>query len=71
VAEHVGLEHLREQSPVLVFDELHKNRKWKNFLKGFFDVYGPRTRVIVTGMECTKPRSGRSWWGARPLSSCV
>jgi hypothetical protein len=23
-----------------VFDELHKNRKWKKFLQGFFDVYG-------------------------------
>jgi len=49
VAERVGLEHLREQLPVLVFDELHKDRKWKNFLKGFFDVYGARTRIIVTG----------------------
>jgi predicted AAA+ superfamily ATPase len=49
VAQHVGLEHLREQPSVLVLDELHKDRKWKNFLKGFFDVYGARTRVIVTG----------------------
>jgi uncharacterized protein len=49
VAEYARLEQLREQSPVIVFDELHKNRKWKNFLKGFFDVYGRRTRVIVTG----------------------
>ena len=49
VAEHVRLEQLHERTPVVVFDELHKNRKWKNFLKGFFDVYGPRARVIVTG----------------------
>jgi predicted AAA+ superfamily ATPase len=32
-----------------VFDELHKYRKWKNLLKGFYDVYGPRLRLIVTG----------------------
>lgn len=49
VAAHAGLEQLREQTPVIVFDELHKSRKWKSLLKGFFDVYGQRTRVIVTG----------------------
>jgi uncharacterized protein len=49
VAERLGLEQLREQPPIVVFDELHKTRKWKDFLKGFFDVYGPQTRVIVTG----------------------
>src|ERR1700722_11426867 len=49
VAESSGLEQLRETAPVVVFDELHKDRKWQNFLKGFFDVYGSRTRVIVTG----------------------
>ncbi len=49
VAQHLGLEQLREQAPLVVFDELHKYSKWKRFLKGFFDVYGPRVRVIVTG----------------------
>jgi predicted AAA+ superfamily ATPase len=49
VAAAIGLEQLQEQMPVVVFDELHKNRKWKNFLKGFFDVYGARTRLVVTG----------------------
>lgn len=49
VAESTGLDQLRESNPVVVFDELHKDRKWKNFLKGFLDVYGPRTHVIVTG----------------------
>jgi predicted AAA+ superfamily ATPase len=49
VAGHLQLEQLREQPPLVVFDELHKDRRWKNFLKGFFDVYGNRVRVIVTG----------------------
>ena len=35
--------------PVLVLDELHKWKKWKGFLKGFFDTYEARVRVIVTG----------------------
>ena len=49
VAEFAGLDQLRAAAAVIVFDELHKDRKWKNFLKGFFDVHGPRTRVIVAG----------------------
>lgn len=49
VAQHAGLAELREQSPVIVFDELHKDRKWKNFLKGFFDVYSDHARIVVTG----------------------
>jgi predicted AAA+ superfamily ATPase len=49
VAEHIGLAQLREQPITVVFDELHKHPKWKAFLKGFFDVYGTRIRIIVTG----------------------
>ena len=33
----------------VVFDEIHKYPRWKNFLKGFFDSYGNGRRIIVTG----------------------
>jgi predicted AAA+ superfamily ATPase len=35
----------------ILFDELHKFPKWKNFLKGFFDVYADnrKIKVLVTG----------------------
>ncbi len=49
VAERLGLERLRTPLPIGVFDELHKYVKWKSFLKGFFDVYGERIRLIITG----------------------
>ena len=49
VAARLGLEQLREIPPIVVFDELHKHARWKAFLKGFFDVYGDRVRIIVTG----------------------
>ncbi|MGC1522537.1 MAG: ATP-binding protein [Steroidobacteraceae bacterium] len=49
VAERIHLERLQTHSPIVVFDELLKNKKWKGFLKGFFDVYGERTRIMVTG----------------------
>src|SRR5882672_7602541 len=49
VAERFDLDRLRNALPVGVFDELHKHARWKSFLKGFFDVYGERVRLIVTG----------------------
>ena len=44
-----GLEELSEEKPILIFDEIHKFGKWKNFLKGFFDLYEKKTKIIVTG----------------------
>ncbi len=49
VAAHAGLSIAREQRAVVVFDELHEFRRWKSFLKGFFDTYGADVRVLVTG----------------------
>lgn len=49
VADHLGLGNLRKETPVIAFDELHKHRKWRDFLKGFFDVHGDAARVLVTG----------------------
>jgi hypothetical protein len=49
VARHADLDRLTGQPPVIVFDELHKYRRWRQFLKGFFDTYESRTRIIVTG----------------------
>jgi len=49
VALDLDLATLRTGHQNVVFDELHKYRKWKAFLKGFFDVYGEQTRIVVTG----------------------
>jgi predicted AAA+ superfamily ATPase len=35
--------------PLLVLDELHKYRKWRNYLKGLYDVGKDRHRILVTG----------------------
>lgn len=32
-----------------VFDELHKYRRWRNFLKGVYDEFHGERRVLVTG----------------------
>ena len=49
MAQAAGVERLRVAPPVLVLDELHKHSKWKALLKGFFDTYGDRVRIVVTG----------------------
>lgn len=49
LVEKHGLNRLSTRLPCLLFDELHKYPRWKQFLKGFFDVYGDQVRIIVTG----------------------
>lgn len=49
IAEALHLDVLRTKSPVATLDELHKYTKWKSLLKGFFDSYGDRVHLIVTG----------------------
>lgn len=49
VARHLGILELQTPLPLVVFDEIHKYRHWKRFLKGFFDTYEKQVRIIVTG----------------------
>ena len=65
VAQQVGLDELDLDKPVLVFDEIHKFGKWKLFLKGFFDLYEKKTKIIVTGSARLKvyKRGGDSLMG--------
>jgi len=49
VADRAGVFTLSEGRPLVVFDELHKYAKWRDYLKGFFDLYGERCSVLVTG----------------------
>lgn len=49
VANRLTLERLRASPPVTLLDEIHKFGRWKTFLKGFFDTYADRTRLLVTG----------------------
>lgn len=43
---------LRRELPpgqLWIFDEIHKYRSWRAFLKGLYDKRGPRQRIVVTG----------------------
>lgn len=48
VAVAIGLDRFTSTMPIVVFDELHKYKKWKTFLKGFFDKYSKQIQIIVT-----------------------
>jgi predicted AAA+ superfamily ATPase len=47
--DRLGLNRLSETTPAALFDELHKYPRWKQLLKGLFDSYSDRVRIIVTG----------------------
>ncbi len=49
VARSLQLERLRADRPLVVFDEIHKHARWKQFLKGFYDGFGERVCIAVTG----------------------
>ena len=35
--------------PLWIFDEIHKYRGWRNYLKGLYDVQGKKRKILVTG----------------------
>ena len=49
IAQAAKLDEIQNVLPILVFDEIHKYRNWKRFLKGFFDTFEKKCRIIVTG----------------------
>ncbi len=49
VAGQLGLDRLLAGQPLCAFDELHKYRGWRDFLKGFFDTYENRVHILMTG----------------------
>ena len=39
----------RRDCDLVIFDELHKVRKWKSWIKGIYDTEGVRPRLMITG----------------------
>jgi predicted AAA+ superfamily ATPase len=39
----------RRDCDLVIFDELHKIKKWRNWIKGVYDTLGVRPRLLVTG----------------------
>ncbi|MBK8872095.1 MAG: ATP-binding protein [Elusimicrobia bacterium] len=38
-----------DSPPLIAFDEIHKYRRWKNYLKGIYDTYAGSYRFLVLG----------------------
>lgn len=50
IAENIGVTStLRGTTPIVCFDEIHKYEKWRDLLKGFYDSYPDKARILVTG----------------------
>lgn len=49
VGEFLDIHRAHEGLPIVVFDEIHKYKGWKNYLKGFYDLYSQKIHIIVTG----------------------
>ena len=49
LAAKYGIDKPTSSRRVVVFDEIHKYSRWKQFLKGFYDIYGKSWRIVATG----------------------
>jgi len=50
IGKEIGLQYIQSMPlPIIIFDEIHKYVNWKNFLKGFYDLYQDKVNIIVTG----------------------
>lgn len=43
------LKHELPNTSLWVFDEIHKYKDWRNYLKGIYDQYGDTHQILVTG----------------------
>jgi len=49
IAQHIGLDQLRSDLPLVILDEIHKFAKWKQLVKGFYDKYQEQCHILITG----------------------
>ena len=45
----LNLNVINRTKPLVIFDEIHKYSKWKNFIKGFYDLHHTKVHIIITG----------------------
>ncbi len=44
-----GLPRKDESKPLVIFDEIHKYKDWKNYLKGVYDCFGDQFLFLILG----------------------
>ena len=56
--------------PLIIFDEIHKYRDWKNYLKGVYDRFRSEYRFLVSGsgrLDIYQKGWYRPWRSGHPL----
>lgn len=43
------LAHTHKSAEIWIFDEIHKYKTWRNYLKGLYDQFGKDQKILVTG----------------------
>ena len=43
------IDRRKSDRPLIILDEIHKYKEWKNYLKGVYDGYADEFRFLVTG----------------------
>ncbi|MGE3920612.1 MAG: ATP-binding protein [Gammaproteobacteria bacterium] len=49
VVSSLPINAILPSKPLIVFDEIHKYKNWKSYLKGFIDEYKGKLDILVTG----------------------
>ena len=49
IVKKYDLNKTLQQKAIIAFDEIHKYKKWRNYLKGFYDKHNERIHFVVTG----------------------
>lgn len=44
-----GIERKDASTPLIIFDEIHKYKDWKNYLKGIYDQFHDQFKILVSG----------------------
>ena len=73
VAGRLGLDRLLAGKPFCAFDELHKYRGWRDFLKGFFDIHENQVHILVTGAlgSISSNAAATASWAVTSLTPCI
>lgn len=49
LVQELPVDAIVDERPLLVLDEIHKYKDWKNYLKGLIDEYKGKLNIVITG----------------------
>lgn len=64
----------RADKTFIIFDEIHKYKMWKNYIKGEYDKYKDRFKILVTGsarLDIYIEKAEILYWGGIIAIGCI